>query len=687
MATISEALAMAIQHHQAGRLQAAEQIYRQVLQAEPDQADAIHLLGVIAHQLGQHEIAVQHIRRAIALQGNVADFHNNLGEPYRALHRIPEAVACFRRALELKPDFAVAHNNLGVAFWEQGKLDEAVACYRRALQSNPDYAEAHYNLGGVLRDQGKPDEAVACCLQALRLRPDYAEAHNNLGNAWKDQGKLDEAVACYHRALALKPDYAEAHNNLGGALKDQGKLDEAVACYHRALALKPENAEIHSNLGNALKDQGKLDEAVACCRRALALKPNYAAAHSNLLLMLQYCTGATPAALAEAHAEYDRRHAAPLGGAIARHENVHDRDRRLRLGFVSPDLWQHPVGCFLLRVLENLGPEQHETICYSDRIVKDDLTHRLQAAATQWRDVTGISDQRLAEQIRADRIDILFDLAGHTAHNRLLVFARKPAPIQVTWAGYVGTTGLQAMDYILADRYQIPPGAERHYQERVLRMPEGYVCYAPPADAPVVTALPALERGQVTFGGFHNTAKVTPQVVEVWARILRRLPGSRLVLQYRGWDDPGVARRFAGMFAAQAIEPGRLEFLGQSPHAELLAAYNRVDLALDPFPYCGGLTTCESLWMGVPVVTCPLETFASRHSLSHLSNVGLTASIAHDLDGYVELAVSLAADLPRLAALRAGLRARMAASPLCDGKRFAANFASILRDVWGQWLG
>ena len=755
MATIPEALATAIQHHRAGRLQAAEQIYRQILAVEPNQADALHFLGVIASQAGKHEVAVECIRRAIALEASAAAFHNSLGNALKDQGRLDEAVAryrqalklnpdspavqnnlgnalreqgrpddaiaCYRRALELKPNYAEAHYNFGNALKDQGKLAEAAACYRRALELKPDYVQAHNNLGNALREQGKPDEAIACCRRALELKPDFAEAHSNLGNALADHGKPDEAVACYRRALELKPDFAEAHYNLGNAMTAQGKLDEAIACCRRALELKPDFAEAHSNLGNALTEQGKLDEAIACCRRALELKPDFAEAHSNLgnalknqgkpdeaiacyrramelrpdyvqahdnlLFALHYCAGVTPAALAEAHAEYDRRHAAPLRGAFVQWENVRDRRDRLRLGFVSPNLGRHPVGYFLVRVLENLSREQHETICYSDRIVKDDLTHRLQAAATQWRDVIGMNDQRLAEQIRADRIDILFDLAGHTAHNRLLVFARKPAPIQATWAGYVGATGLKAMDCLLADRYEVPPGAERHDQERVLRMPDGYVCYDPPAYAPPVAPLPALDRGHATFGCFNNPAKITPQAVAVWAKILRRLPGARLVFKYRGWNDRGVARRFAEMFVVQAIDPGRLEFLGVSPHAELLAEYNRIDLALDPFPYNGGLTTCEALWMGVPVVTCPGETFASRHSLSHLSNVGLTETIAHDLDEYVELAVSLAGDLPRLAVLRAGLRARMAASPLCDGKRFAANFAAMLRDLWKGRIG
>ena len=295
-----------------------------------------------------------------------------------------------------------------------------------ALELRPDLAESHNNLGIALRELGKLDEAIVCHRRALELRPGFAEAQNNLGNALKDQGILDDAIACYRRALELRPDYAATHCNLGNALKNQGNLDEAIACFRRALELKPDFAEAHNDLGTAFKDQGDLDEAIACYRRALELKPDYAAAHSNLLYTLHYCTGVTATALAEAHAEYDRHHAAPLYVAAADSEKPHDSLGRPRLGFVSPDLGRHPVGSFLVRVLENLCEYQLNTVCYSDRAVKDALTHRLQAAATQWRDVVGMSDERLADQIRSDGIDILFDLAGHTAQNRLLVFARKP---------------------------------------------------------------------------------------------------------------------------------------------------------------------------------------------------------------------------------------------------------------------
>jgi predicted O-linked N-acetylglucosamine transferase (SPINDLY family) len=618
MLAVPQALDTAIEHHQAGRLQQADQIYREILQADPHQIDALHLLGVIAHQRGRNDEAIDYISRALALDAGQAIIHNSLAAAYQALGKFPEAVASYQQAVRLQPDYAEAHNNLGTALKEQGRLEEA----------------------------------VASCQQALRLKPAYAAAHSGLGNALLEQGRLEEAAASFRQALRLRPDFTEALHNLGSTLKNQGQLAEAVACFQRAVQIKPDLAK----------------------------------AHSNLLCARQYCPGVSLRELAEAHAAYDRQLAAPLRSTWKQHGNNTDPERRLRLGFLSPDLNRHPVGYFLVRCLENLDREQGEALCYRNSPSGgDDLTARIRAATTAWRNVFYWSDEQLADQIRADRIDILFDLAGHTARNRLLVFARKPAPIQVTWAGYVGTTGLEAMDYILADRYQVPPEAEPYYCERVLRLPEGYVTYDPPAYAPPVSPLPALRKGHVTFGSFNNPVKIGPQVVEVWARVLRQLPQARLVLKYKGMDYPVLAGGLAEKFAGHGIGAGRVEFLGLSPHADLLDHYTHIDMALDPFPYNGGLTTLEALWMGVPVLTCPGETFAGRHSLTHLSNLGLTQTIARDLDAYIALAVSLAADLAGLAALRAGLRERMASSALCDGRRFAANLMQLLRGVWREW--
>jgi len=468
-------------------------------------------------------------------------------------------------------------------------------------------------------------------------------------------------------------------------LKAVGRFEEAEAAARRALAISPDEPGAMCNLAAALQAEGRLDEAGRCFRQSLAVAPDQPIIRSCALVCEQYRPDATLGELAAAHAEWDRRHAAPLAAAWRPHRNTPDPERPLRLGFVSPDFGAHPVGYFLEGVLENLDPQAWHTLCYSDRLKIDEMTARLQAAAGTWHDVRGVSDQDLAERIRNDRVDILFDLAGHTAGNRLLVFARKPAPIQVTWLGYVGTTGLSAIDYLLADRHQVAEGLERYYREQVLRMPEGYVCYLPPPEAPEVGPLPAAQNGRVTFASFNNPAKINRAVAAVWAEILRRVPGSRLILKYCGYCAPKTHRRFLEIFAAQGIGESQLELRDWSARRELLALYNEVDLGLDPFPYGGGLTTCEALWMGVPVITCPGQTFGSRHSLSHLSSVGLTGTIARDLDDYVALAARWAEDLPRLGSVRAGLRPQMAASTLCDSRRFTADFAAVLRGVWRKW--
>jgi predicted O-linked N-acetylglucosamine transferase (SPINDLY family) len=719
MATLSKALAVAFEHYQAGRLDLAEEICRRILAVEPNHADALHLLGMIALRSGELAVAIDFVDRAVAFQPANADFqhnlgvalalagkiaeaveafqraltlvadypgaHTNLGHALAMLQRFDEAFTCFRHAVQLREDDASAHFGLGGALAGQGNLQEAVASYRRALELKPDYAEAYHNLGNTLRDLGRLDEALACHQRAVHLAPRLPEAHFNLGNVLADQGKRDEAAASYRRALELKPNYAEACHNLGTVLQDQGKLDEARAWYERDLHLRPHRHQAHFSLGNVSLDQGLLDEAVACYERAMQLKPDSAEIHSSLLATLQYRAGVTARELIDAHAQYQRVHAAPLRTTWKPHENSRDPQRVLRLGFVSPDFGQHPVGYFLIRPLEHLDRRQCEVFCYSNRLSSDAMTARFKAAATQWRDVAGSSDEQLAGQVRADGIDLLFDLAGHTAKNRLLVFARKPAPVQVTWLGYAGTTGLEAIDYLVADRWEVPEASEPNYCEKVLRLPDGYVCYEPPPYAPETSPLPAIGQGYVTFGSFNNPSKITPPLIGLWTQILRRVPKARLILNYSGLDDLAVTRRYRTTFAAGGIEADRVELSGWVPHQELLGEYRWVDIALDSFPYSGGLTTCEALWMGVPVVTCPGETFASRHSLSHLSTVGLTETVAKTPQQYVDLAVALANDLPRLALMRTRLRPQMAASPLCDGRRFAENLLSLLRGVWRSW--
>ncbi len=355
----------------------------------------------------------------------------------------------------------------------------------------------------------------------------------------------------------------------------------------------------------------------------------------------------------------------------------------MRIGFVSPDLGRHPVGYFVAKLLENIPKDQFEVVCYSEHIT-DEMTERLKAASDEWLDITGISDTALATRIRDDRIDILFDLAGHTAKNRLLVFARKPAPVQISWIGYAGTTGLASMDYLLSDNYHTPEGCDPYYSEKIIRLPDDHICYEPPSYAPPVKNLPLINNGYVTFGCFNNPAKLNSDVLQTWSKILKQLPDSRLILKYKNMDTASNQERISSNMLKEGLDPSRLIYEGWQPHKDMLERYNDIDMALDPYPFTGGLTTCEALWMGVPVITTPRETFASRQSASYLHNIGLDELIATDVLQYVEMAVNLARDVDRLSSLRSGLRDRMANSALCDGPNFGKNFSAAMRKIWQQ---
>lgn len=569
---------------------------------------------------------------------------------------------------------------LGIAAHQQGQHAAALSFYDRALAVRPEDPEYLCNRGLTLHAIGKLEDAVATYRRALSIDPKRGVVLSNLGAVLCDLGEPAAALTVLQEALAQQPEPANARYNYGNALYALDRLGEAIEAYRQALRREPNNALVFSNLGVALKDHGEIDEAIACLQRSVALAPRSPVLHSKLLAALHYHPRTTLERLCHAHAEFDRLHAAPLRCTAPPTRS----DGPIRLGFVSPHFARHPVGRFLIRPLEHLDRTQFSVTCYSDTRNPDAMTDRLRAAAHAWHETAALSDAELTERIRADGLDILFDLAGHTSSHRLSVFARRAAPVQISWLDYVGTTGLAAMDYLLADPREIPPESERWYREKVLRMPHDYICFDPPEDAPPVNALPALAAGHITFGSFNIVSKTTPEIVAVWSRILQRLPGARMVLRNRGFDDVPTAARYRRLFAEHGIAEERLELHGWCPAESLLGHYHCIDLALDTWPYNGGLSTCEALWMGVPVVTCPGETFCSRHGLAHLTAAGWTAGIARDLDDYVERAVALAGDLPRLERTRSDLRGIVQASPLCDGARFAADFAKLLRKVVGR---
>ncbi len=681
---------LALQRHQAGDLAAAEGLYREILALDSRHDGALHYLGILACQIGRWEIAEALIGEAVALRPDHPEARNNLGTALWQQGKAAAAAAEFSEALRLKPAYPEAHNNLANALKDLGRADEAVEHYQWALALKPAYPEAHNNLGGALQTLGRPAEALGHYERALRLRANYPEAHNNAGNALLRLGRAGEAVGRYEQALRLQPDYAEARNNLGAALVHLGRLGEAEACFGWALAVKPDFPSALNNLGGALQSQGRMDEAAARFERAVALKPDYEEAHRNLIYGRLYRPGVSLSAILAAARDWSARHAdrlkplwpppRPAAAAVAVAE------RPPRLGFVSGDFREHVVGRLAIPALEALGRAGTDFVCYSNHPAEDGLTARFKAAAAAWRPIHGLGDERAAALIQADGIDILFDLSGYTADSRLLLFARKPAPAQVTWLGYPATTGMEAMDYLLADPVQVPPGADAHYREKIIRLPVSYVLYRPVADAPEVGPPPAGGEGRVTFGSFNGVQKLAEPVIECWSEILGRLPAARLLLKAPGFTDEAVRRRYRTLFSGHGIDGERLEFVGRTSPADHMRAMTGVDIALDSFPYTGGATTVDTLWMGVPVVALIGETLAHRHSAGYLTAAGLADLIAADPGRYAGLAVELAGDRARLAALRAGLRGRMAASPLMDEAAFVGAFTAACAAIQARLL-
>jgi predicted O-linked N-acetylglucosamine transferase (SPINDLY family) len=644
---------VALRHYQAGRMAEAERICRQVLAQQPNHADALNLLGVLAARAGRWEAAVELIGRAI----------------------------------RLKPDCAEAHYNLGLALEGNAQLDEAVASYRRAIRLKPDYAEAYNNVGVALRKVGQLDQAIASCRQAVRLKADYAEAHNNLGVALRDLGQLDQAIASYRQAIRFKPNLAEAHNNLGVALKDAERFDEAVDSCRQAIRLRPDFAEAYNNLGMFLMEMGQLDETIAAHRQAIRVKPDDAGTHSNLVAALLYHPGYDAGTVFEEHRRWSQRHAEPLGKFIRPHTNDRDPDRRLRIGYVSADFRSHSVSWFLLPLFRRHDHGAFEIICYSDVSRCDGMTDKLRACADGWQEIVRRSDEQVAEKVRADKIDILVDLSGHTAGSRLRVFARRAAPVQVSYLGYPATTGLSQMDYRLSDSLADPPGkTESLHTEKLYRLAVCNWCYGEPDGAPPVGPLPAEAGGPICFGTFNNFAKASPAIMDLWAAILIAAPSSRLIIKSRGLAEESARRRINEWFASRGVGAERLELRGYQPDINShLECYNRIDIALDTFPYHGTTTTCEALWMGVPVVTLAGSAHVSRVGVSLLSCVGLPELIAQSAEEYVSIAVGLARDLPRLAELRRTLRPRMGDSALMDAGRFARDMEAAYRQMWRNW--
>ncbi len=716
---LDRAFQEAFEHHTAGRLAQAELGYREVLARQPDHFSAICHLGILAMQTGNSDSALALFHEASRLNSNIPELYLKMAGAYiikrdahgaitaceaalRLRPQYPEAlnhlgialhltgnnkaaVAACGEALRLRPAYPEAWINLGLAYQTEGDFEKACTSYIRATQLDPNLALAHYDLGHCLKMMGRLEAALNSYRTAQQLAPENPDICNNLGAVLQTLHQRDEAIAYFQQALNVNPEHVGALHNLCSALQSAGRIDAAHDVCQKILCLQPESAEAHAALGNCRRDLAQHALALDAYRWAVRLKPDDARLHSSLVYCLYYTPGEGPDSIATELQRWNQQHAVPL--RIAANEGLGDRtpNRPLRIGYVSPDFRDHVVGRNILPLFREHDKTRFQIFCYSDVSCPDALTVQFRSLAHGWRDTLAWNDEQLAAQIRADRVDILVDLTLHMGGNRLLVFARKPAPIQVTFAGYPASTGLSAMDYRLTDQWLEPAGDLEDNDlsgEFPLRLPRSFWCYDPDTAlrglaAPLeISALPAEVNGYVTFGFLGAFCKVNDEILRLWAKILGAVDRSRLLLL----APEGTARQWVqDIFRAEGIDPPRVQFVSIAPREEYLLYYHRLDVGLDPVPYNGHTTTLDALWMGVPVITLRGNTSVGRAGDSILSSLGLAEFVADTPGHYLTMAIALSGNRARLHELRLTLRERMRGSALCDARDFAASIESAYR--------
>jgi protein O-GlcNAc transferase len=667
----------------AGRLAEAEAEYERALEINPQRPEA--LLSLAALLMLRHEAmrAQMLLLRCCARAPDRGDAWDALGLSLLMTGDIPAAESAFAEAQRLLPDSIDIAVRRAEAAALAGSAAEELARLDLASLDDPANIALLTARGVLLGKLGQRDEAVDVLEAAVALAPDALVPTVALANALTVSSRAKHAVDVLRRAVALSPDDANLRNNLAATLVRIYRYDEGREMLEALIAERGPQLNFLCNLTNALVSLGLQDEGVVRARQAVSLHPTGHLAWRALGNALAYHPDVTGQALLEVYRGVGRTMPRTAPALFA---NKPDPERKLRLGLLSATLKTHPVGWLTVAGFEALDPDAFEMVCFGQPESSDPIQRRFRAIATDWHVVDTEERTALAQRIRDAGIDILVELSGFGDRGLIGVCADRPAPVQVKWVGMQNhSTGVPEMDWMITDRWETPDGFDRHYSERLLRLPDGYVCYSPPPYAPDVAPLPALRRGHPTFGCFNNTAKITPVVIATWSRILHALPSARLVLKAHQFNETAARNHFAAAFAAHRIAPGRIELRGGSPHRDLLAQYADIDVVLDPFPYSGGLTTCEALWMGVPTVTMPGETFASRHSASHMSNAGLADWVVEGADAYVARALACVADTDALARLRAGLRAHIRASPLCDAPRFGRSLGGALRHVWRDW--
>lgn len=679
-----------IQLFAAGHMQKLLDCSAACIAAAPEHAFAWKANGLALLALGRRQPALTALRQALELHADDAEGWANLGILLGEENEPAEAEQAFRQALALAPDLLAAQAGLGLLLVRLQRDDEAAPLLLEVLQRQPQQGRIQGALGEIAWRAGELAQAEILLQRELTLAPTELKARTLLGQVWQRQGRLPEALALFRQLVTEQTDFAEGWNHLGLVLQQGSQYAAAEEAFRRVTELRPQSAQAFSNLGNALQAQNRFIEAQSCYRRALALAPNFYTAHSNLLHAMHASSQVTPTMRLSELRRFGDNLRRQLGEP-AQQWSCPSQPAVLRVGLLSSDLRRHPVAVFLLGLLAELDRRRIEIHAYADVAEEDEVTAELREHCLYWQDVAALDDEALAAHIHADGIHILIDLAGHTADNRLAVFARRPAPVQLSWPGYWASTGVDTMDYFLADRHGLPPALQAQFTERIHYLPDTRLCFTPPAEAPAVASLPLLRQDSPTLGSFQGLDKLSDQVLQLWAQVLTALPEARLRLQTEALAHPAVMQQLAERLAAQGIAAERVSFHPATDYQAYLAAYGEIDLVLDTFPYSGGAKTCEALWMGVPTLTLqPAEEDAgliARQGAALLHAAGLEDWVAESPADYVAKAVAACSAPQTLAELRRGLRARVAASPLCNAPRFARAFEEALWAMWTAYEG
>jgi len=674
----------AVEAYQRGAYQEAEKLCRSFLATCPDHAHSLHLAAAIALKSNEPDKALVYVNQALARVPEELNFLNTRGSILKSSGRLDEAKATYEKILDISPDHLDSMFNLANLLQQQGDMADAERWLLKVLAVNENYHPARLNLGFIYKGTGRVEEAEASFRALLEMGGGSVKALHGLGQTLFDGGKFEASESCFEQLVDLNPEDGDAWFFLGNSKHAQGKICEAEASHRRALTLLPEFSRAWNNLGNDLRDQGRQHDAIRCYREAIQHDPYYMRAHSNLLLELN-CTLNDGAQLLKEHRHWNEMH---VGKQWNYQPFIMDRDqqRRLRIGYVSSDFCHHSVAYFMAGILKHHDSDLFHVTCYSNLLKPDEKTEELHSYADRWQEIGRLSDDEAAGMIRKDAIDILVDLSGHTSHHRLLLFSRKPAPIQLTYLGYPATTGMSAMQYRITDAIADPAISDAWHSEDVVRLSRCFIAFTPDGITPDISEPPSLQDGFIRFVSFNHLAKVGPDVVRLWARVLQSVPDSRLLLKHFSMKDIKVRKRYLALFSSYGITEDRVECHNwASGREEHLGLYRQADIALDSFPYNGTTTTCEALWMGVPVITLAGTLHAGRVGATLLDSVGLSELVAGDDDAYVEIACKLASDGERLRQMRSGLRERMRASPLCDVKGMASVLENEYRVMWQRW--